>query len=221
MNLTFADSRTFDTEFMMFLKWHQKMLTYRAFDLLSGKFFFILYHVLYFYLQWWWHGRNCCSENEGNKKFPKNENQQWVYGSFQCDRRTLRTSESRWWVNYWCKWIRSQFGFAYKTWLVKVMMQTFIFEPIKVHFNHLRWLFKILTSVLGKGEAKLSLSLETLRKLRETRSIVEDIVQKGYVRYGINTGFGLLSKVVVENDKLVELQYNIVRCVVLCCKRLG
>ena len=57
----------------------------------------------------------------------------------------------------------------------------------------------------------MSLSDETIRKLRETRDIVEGIIEKGYVRYGINTGFGLLSKVVVENDKLVELQYNIVR----------
>ncbi|XP_063694089.1 probable histidine ammonia-lyase isoform X2 [Bolinopsis microptera] len=64
---------------------------------------------------------------------------------------------------------------------------------------------------LGKGEAQLSLSEETVRKLHETRSIVENIVEKGYVRYGINTGFGLLSKVVVESEKLVELQYNIVR----------
>ena len=66
---------------------------------------------------------------------------------------------------------------------------------------------------LGKGEAQLSLSEETVRKLHETRSIVENIVEKGYVRYGINTGFGLLSKVVVESEKLVELQYNIVRFV--------
>ena len=40
---------------------------------------------------------------------------------------------------------------------------------------------------------------------------MEDIIEKGYVRYGINTGFGLLSKVVVPNDKLVELNYNIIR----------
>ena len=66
---------------------------------------------------------------------------------------------------------------------------------------------------LGKGKAQLSLSEETVRKLHETRSIVENIVEKGYVRYGINTGFGLLSKVVVESEKLVELQYNIVRFV--------
>lgn len=59
----------------------------------------------------------------------------------------------------------------------------------------------------------MSLSDKTLRKLRETRDIVEDIIEKGYVRYGINTGFGLLSKVVVENDKLVEMQYNLVRFV--------
>jgi len=64
---------------------------------------------------------------------------------------------------------------------------------------------------LGKSEAKLSLSPKTLSRLHETRSIVEDIVEKGYVRYGINTGFGLLSKVVIENEKLVDLQYNIVR----------
>jgi histidine ammonia-lyase len=71
--------------------------------------------------------------------------------------------------------------------------------------------FKNKCYISGKSEAKLSLSPKTLSRLQETRSIVEDIVEKGYVRYGINTGFGLLSKVVIENEKLVDLQYNIVR----------
>ena len=64
----------------------------------------------------------------------------------------------------------------------------------------------------GKGDSQLSLSESTMAKLRKTRDIVEKIIDEGHVRYGISTGFGSLSKVVVDKDNLVELQYNIIRC---------
>lgn len=50
-----------------------------------------------------------------------------------------------------------------------------------------------------------------MEKLRKTRNVVDGILKTGSVRYGINTGFGILSKVVVPSDKLEELNYNIIR----------
>ena len=59
----------------------------------------------------------------------------------------------------------------------------------------------------------MTLTKETLDRLKATRAIVEEIVDSGTVRYGINTGFGLLSQVLIEKEKLVELQYNLIRYV--------
>jgi histidine ammonia-lyase len=44
------------------------------------------------------------------------------------------------------------------------------------------------------------------------RKVVDNLVERGFkeghVAYGINTGFGLFSDVVIEHDKLKELQVN-------------
>ena len=43
------------------------------------------------------------------------------------------------------------------------------------------------------------------------RQVVDNIVASGEVAYGINTGFGLFSNVIVKPDELVELQENLIR----------
>jgi len=65
--------------------------------------------------------------------------------------------------------------------------------------------------ILGAGEVKITIHKSTMEALRKTRSVVDGILKTGSVRYGINTGFGILSKVVVPSDKLEELNYNIIR----------
>lgn len=48
-----------------------------------------------------------------------------------------------------------------------------------------------------------------------SRRVVVDILRKGQVVYGINTGFGRLSDVTIPNDQLAQLQLNLVRS--HCC----
>lgn len=48
-------------------------------------------------------------------------------------------------------------------------------------------------------------------RIQRARNFVLDIVERGEVVYGINTGFGALSDVTIPPDKLRELQINLVR----------
>jgi len=58
--------------------------------------------------------------------------------------------------------------------------------------------------------AALSLSDASLRRVADARGLVESIVAKGIRAYGINTGVGGLSDVVVEPAQLRHLSRNIV-----------
>ncbi len=58
--------------------------------------------------------------------------------------------------------------------------------------------------------AALSLSDASLRRIADARGLVESIVAKGIRAYGINTGVGGLSDVVVEPAQLRHLSRNIV-----------
>src|SRR4051812_18499138 len=44
-----------------------------------------------------------------------------------------------------------------------------------------------------------------------SRAVVDQIVQRGDVVYGVNTGFGKLSDVRVPREELLDLQLNLVR----------
>jgi histidine ammonia-lyase len=48
-------------------------------------------------------------------------------------------------------------------------------------------------------------------RMTRTRSIVESIVARGDVVYGVTTGFGKLSEVAIPADRLAQLQVNLVR----------
>jgi len=64
---------------------------------------------------------------------------------------------------------------------------------------------------LGKGGAQIDLSPEAWEQVAQGRKVVDDIVAKGNVAYGINTGFGLFSGVVIKPEQIAELQENIIR----------
>jgi histidine ammonia-lyase len=49
------------------------------------------------------------------------------------------------------------------------------------------------------------------RRMEATRSVVEGIVRRNEVVYGVTTGFGKLSEVAIPPDRLAELQVNLVR----------
>ncbi|HEY7543317.1 MAG TPA: histidine ammonia-lyase [Blastocatellia bacterium] len=59
--------------------------------------------------------------------------------------------------------------------------------------------------------AEVALAPGALPRINRARQFVEDIISRGQVVYGINTGFGALSDVTIPSDKLRELQLNLVR----------
>ena len=59
--------------------------------------------------------------------------------------------------------------------------------------------------------AVVSLAPKARRRLVEMRGIVEGIVARNEVVYGVTTGFGKLSEVAIPPDRLAELQVNLVR----------
>jgi histidine ammonia-lyase len=59
--------------------------------------------------------------------------------------------------------------------------------------------------------SEVSLASAARARIERARRFVEDIVARGEVVYGINTGFGALSDVTIPSDKLRELQINLVR----------
>ena len=52
---------------------------------------------------------------------------------------------------------------------------------------------------------------DALRRVAESRGLIEEILGAGETVYGVNTGFGKLADVRVPGDKLAELQINLVR----------
>ena len=61
------------------------------------------------------------------------------------------------------------------------------------------------------GAFALDLSPAAWARVAASRRVVQNILDSGEVAYGINTGFGLFSKVVIGPDKLQELQENLIR----------
>jgi histidine ammonia-lyase len=66
------------------------------------------------------------------------------------------------------------------------------------------------TAEVASG-AEAGLAQSARARIDRSRRFVEDIVARGEVVYGINTGFGALSDVTIPPDKLRELQVNLVR----------
>ncbi|KAF1336438.1 Histidine ammonia-lyase, partial [Globisporangium splendens] len=66
--------------------------------------------------------------------------------------------------------------------------------------------------LLSKGETKIALSEQAWERVAHGRKVVDNILKDSTrVAYGINTGFGLFSNVVISPDKLTELQENLIR----------
>ena len=47
--------------------------------------------------------------------------------------------------------------------------------------------------------------------MKLSRSIVERIISNKEIVYGINTGFGALAEVEIDEEELSQLQYNLIR----------
>ena len=57
----------------------------------------------------------------------------------------------------------------------------------------------------------VKVAAEALRRVAESRGLIEKILAAGETVYGVNTGFGKLADVHIRGDKLAELQINLVR----------
>ncbi len=68
---------------------------------------------------------------------------------------------------------------------------------------------KGLVAIAEGAEARLSEGGK--RAVRESREVVDHIVDTGDVVYGVNTGFGNFASVVIPDAKLKDLQYNLIR----------
>ena len=63
----------------------------------------------------------------------------------------------------------------------------------------------------GGTGARVSVAPHARQRAGVTRAIVEDLVSKRAVAYGVTTGFGKLSDVAIPPERLAELQVNLVR----------
>jgi histidine ammonia-lyase len=64
---------------------------------------------------------------------------------------------------------------------------------------------------VANGFEPVEIDPETHPRIQASRSVVEKIVARGEVIYGVSTGFGKLSDVHIAPDKLEQLQLNLVR----------
>ena len=58
---------------------------------------------------------------------------------------------------------------------------------------------------------KIEITQDAKDKIKRSRAVVEKVISDGKVVYGINTGFGKLSYINIPNDKLEQLQINLLR----------
>ena len=64
---------------------------------------------------------------------------------------------------------------------------------------------------VASGKEPVTLAPEARERVERSRKIVEGIVAEGRTVYGVNTGFGKLSDIRIEQSELRELQLNLVR----------
>ncbi len=64
---------------------------------------------------------------------------------------------------------------------------------------------------VAAGRARVVLAAAARARVEATRRVVNDLVARGAVVYGVTTGFGKLSEVAIPQDQLAALQVNLVR----------
>ncbi|PAA68187.1 hypothetical protein BOX15_Mlig010907g2 [Macrostomum lignano] len=64
---------------------------------------------------------------------------------------------------------------------------------------------------LGRGKYRIELSEEAWAAVSAARAVVDEIVATNQTVYGVTTGFGRFASVVIEKEKLQELQENLIR----------
>jgi histidine ammonia-lyase len=70
--------------------------------------------------------------------------------------------------------------------------------------------FEQLYGVALRGE-KVTLTADSVERMKESRAMVDRVVASGATAYGINTGFGKLASVRISSEQVRQLQLNLVR----------
>src|ERR1051325_1418437 len=66
-------------------------------------------------------------------------------------------------------------------------------------------------TAVARDRARVALAPYARQRADRTRGIVDGLVAKRAVAYGVTTGFGKLSEVAIPPERLAELQRNLVR----------
>ena len=61
------------------------------------------------------------------------------------------------------------------------------------------------------ADTRVTMSEAARRRVEAARAVVDSVIADGRVVYGISTGFGALSEVVIPRDRIHELQLNLIR----------
>ncbi|GAB1599327.1 histidine ammonia-lyase-like [Argonauta hians] len=64
---------------------------------------------------------------------------------------------------------------------------------------------------LSKGDCIIKLSDEAVERVTKSRDLLNDIVAKNQVAYGVTTGFGNFARTIIPPHQLAELQENLIR----------
>ncbi|KAJ6215972.1 hypothetical protein RDWZM_010472 [Blomia tropicalis] len=64
---------------------------------------------------------------------------------------------------------------------------------------------------LGRGHRYIKLTADAEERVLKSRDLLERILKENRVVYGINTGFGKFATTLIDGEKLVALQYNLIR----------
>ncbi len=64
---------------------------------------------------------------------------------------------------------------------------------------------------VSREDAKVSIPEKVKNKVKRSRTVLEKIIRKNQVVYGVNTGFGALSNIVISPEEIKQLQSNLIR----------
>jgi len=65
--------------------------------------------------------------------------------------------------------------------------------------------------LVAKNKTKVEISKDAVEKINTSRKFVEEVISEGIHVYGINTGFGALSNIIIPDDQIENLQLNLIR----------
>ena len=64
---------------------------------------------------------------------------------------------------------------------------------------------------VGRGMAHVTLADASIRRLDEAQALLRAAMRDGQPHYGINTGFGALGRIKIDDSSLAQLQLNLIR----------